>query len=639
MLWRAHLRSRATKLVLLLLCASLVVLRLNTSSTLSSAETPRNTGAYLILPNQTTDSPRVFQSDIKHKPKLEHKLEHETDTSETIIDAKDLGTDQQGSVVLYGPSKSTSGKTLKIAIVTATQGRGLPMHCDRPKKPFDKFSGRCQEATVVKRSQDMHLPFAINHACYASTHGYTTITDTTNYTGLKSMIPTIRNQTHRGSPVDPNSSEWAEQRAGLDDRVPVPPYWNKPLSLQAHLPDYDWVVWADNDMWFMNMTVSISAFLSRIPSETYMVSSMTDINSFFAIRNSTKGRAYIARWLEFGLSDTPPVCQHKWGTFEYHDLGFWLAANIEAIQKWSGVRCDCFSDCHMVSTWTCFFQYAQRLRQTGFWPQIGSDLNKIPDKWETPPPIYFVDEVYDWFGINLAWGKIVPLHKAFRSLAIHSKNPFTLILKDGSALKMSNCFTHQHNQCVADRKCRAYFDADDVAQASCDVDKSDDGDENLGLGRGGQSFKPHEQIELDVDRIRLLKSSELMRLLRHVDGKSGCALPGCECWNCACQGASDSFGISNKETFMSAPTAVIDYWVNARCRLDINVFVKLNTSNTTLLQLEIPKFSERDCGVGIEIPTEHFNFTYLAHAAEIEVQRLTKDIAERNVETEQAVGM
>jgi hypothetical protein len=74
---------------------------------------------------------------------------------------------------------------------------------------------------------------AVNHACYATLHGYTVIGDSTDYVVNLTMLPTIRNQTARGFPVDPASSEWAAQKAALPSRVPVPPYWSKVRATMA----------------------------------------------------------------------------------------------------------------------------------------------------------------------------------------------------------------------------------------------------------------------------------------------------------------------------------------------------------------------------------------------------------------------
>ena len=41
------------------------------------------------------------------------------------------------------------------------------------------------------------------------------------------MTPTVRNQQHKGDPVDPDDPHYAEQVAAMPARVPVPPYWNK----------------------------------------------------------------------------------------------------------------------------------------------------------------------------------------------------------------------------------------------------------------------------------------------------------------------------------------------------------------------------------------------------------------------------
>ena len=81
------------------------------------------------------------------------------------------------------------------------------------------------------------------------------------------------------------------------------------------------------------MTVSMSTFLSRMPTDMYMVTALTDGNSFFAVRNSPAGKKYIEDWLRVGLADNGSHCEHKFGTFEYHDLGFWMEINIAALQE------------------------------------------------------------------------------------------------------------------------------------------------------------------------------------------------------------------------------------------------------------------------------------------------------------------
>ena len=55
------------------------------------------------------------------------------------------------------------------------------------------------------------------------------VLDSTDYVGDRNltMTPTVRNQQHKGDPVDPDDPHYAEQVAAMPDRVPVPPYWNK----------------------------------------------------------------------------------------------------------------------------------------------------------------------------------------------------------------------------------------------------------------------------------------------------------------------------------------------------------------------------------------------------------------------------
>jgi len=131
------------------------------------------------------------------------------------------------------------------------------------------------------------------------------------------------------------------------------------FALKKHIGRFDWLVWMDNDMWFTNMEIAIYDLLDRVPAETFMVAPFGDVNSIFFIRNSKGGRAFLDRWLKIGIEDGGAPCKHKFGCWEYHDMGWWFASMIEAIQEHNGVPNECYNTCQLKSLWDCYIEYVR----------------------------------------------------------------------------------------------------------------------------------------------------------------------------------------------------------------------------------------------------------------------------------------
>jgi hypothetical protein len=465
-------------------------------------------------------------------------------------------------------------------------------YCDSPPKPYHRFSGRCYTVKPERKPSDVDAPnpttvqVAINHACYASHHrGVVAVLDFTDYVADLSMTPTVRNQSVKGFPVDPTSPEFAEQRAALPPRVPVPPYWSKVLALLTHTPQHDWVLWTDNDVWFVDPARSLRQYLDAVPPETFLITADVG-NGAFAVRNSVAGLRWLQLWLDMGIKDGGSPCGHKWGAWEYHDLAFWYMANIVVLSEWSGVTSDCITKCSLQSAFVCYISFEQKIRRAGKWPAYAKVSSGV---WADRPPPIAIAERNDEFGfsINLEWGssKIRPAI-LFGALSVHSKSPLSSGLYSVGGVNQpvgfdfANCMRLQHNYCVTRRGCRVRAGSSGEMSAQC-------ADEDIRGAAAAPSMKVQESIS-PGDGEALMK----LGLIDHPNGISdGCSLPACECWNCSCQGATDRFGIAhnNAVSFGQAPVRVATWWLDQRC------LTQIPSPGAMRIKLNKPTFDNRVC--------------------------------------------
>eukprot|EP00040_Diaphanoeca_grandis_P019512 m.103047 g.103047 ORF g.103047 m.103047 type:complete len:629 (+) comp27463_c0_seq1:186-2072(+) len=464
-------------------------------------------------------------------------VEHAQDTRVTTSD-KEIDSVKLDQADFRSPAQSVDGEKvgLDIAIISTGNTKTDVLYCDSKIVPkgFAAHSGRCPKESSAHRDE-MNLQMAINHACYAKLHKITSIIDSTNYVEGMTMIPTMRNQTRKGAPVIPNSPEWKAQKAAWPDRIPVPPYWNKVHSLKKHLPDHDWLVWMDNDVSFLDMTIDIDLeLLNKMPEELFMVMPFGDINCFFFIRNCPQGMKFIDRWIEMGIKDRGCHCEHKFGTWEYHDQAWWFAALIEVIQEHNDIPNPCFNDCHQDSLWGCYLNYAKKYKPRGKWPTISQAL--APRKpGEIKSPVAMVEtSMYRWLGRNFAWGGSGTFEEVVHTIGLHHKNPTQLSLDDDSGNLVSKCFQQQLNYCQHALQCHAEFNSAGVIKHSCK----------------GLSSAAVPAITLDNDK------------------STYCEKPGCECWNCECQGLSDHVGLTHnlKSSFHGSNKRARDFWYKNHCK-------------------------------------------------------------------------
>jgi len=249
---------------------------------------------------------------------------------------------------------------------------------------------------------------ALNKKCYANRHGYDLIWDARD---------------HR-----PASWPHDTERE-----------WNKVLSLQAHLPHYDWVLWMDSDQFFVNLSVPVSRYLedfSRhgvdahlfVPTDACHAQSPLRCadpkspqsfydqkrdfaNSVFLIRNSAIGRRLVQLWIDAGSRKRKAPCRKGSlsGMF-FRDQGWMYVAMMQVMEEYTGVPSPCFNQC--VKVQDCFTRdFEQRGYPLG---HEGAALDRVRG------PFVFSDWHSATIGLSFQV-QFAPLHLKATAFSVHCK--------------------------------------------------------------------------------------------------------------------------------------------------------------------------------------------------------------------------
>jgi len=159
---------------------------------------------------------------------------------------------------------------------------------------------------------------------------------------------------------------------GFED-APMQGYWNKVYLTQKVLKDYDYIFWADADVFFTDLAKPIEWFIDNsrmlgkdihlwVPQDQGGAGKYIFSDAVYLVKNSKWGQYTLDAWWDYGTG-LKTSCQDRWFRVQQpgHDMNLdmpWLwHAVLLLYDKYNNKSAPCMKECMNLTIANCFKNY------------------------------------------------------------------------------------------------------------------------------------------------------------------------------------------------------------------------------------------------------------------------------------------